>query len=77
MEKLITINNNLNSLDKLQEVLKKEAIYDCSKEYDIWEMRTDKNGQMAQCVLVKKSNMHAVKLFFINENTVKMSKSNK
>ena len=73
MEKLITINNNLNSLDKLQEVLKKEAIYDCSKEYDIWEMRTDKNGQMAQCVLVKKSNMHAVKLFFINENTVKMS----
>lgn len=73
MEKLITINNNLNSLDKLQEVLKKEAIYECSKEYDIWEMRTDKNGQMTQCVVVKKSNMHAVKLFFINENTVKMS----
>lgn len=73
MEKLITINNNLNSLDKLQEVLKKEVIYECSKEYDIWEMRTDKNGQMAQCVVVKKSNMHAVKLFLINENTVKMS----
>lgn len=73
MENLITINNNLNSLDKLHEVLKKETIYECSKEYDIWEMRTDKNGQMAQCVVVKKSNMHAIKLFFINENTVKMS----
>lgn len=73
MEKLITINNDLNSLDKLQEVLKKESIYECSKEYDIWEMRTDKNGQMAQCIVVKKSNMHAVKLFFINENTVKVS----
>lgn len=73
MENLITINNNLNSLDKLQEVLKKESSYECSKEYDIWEMRTDKNGQMAQCIVVKKSNMHAVKLFCINENTVKMS----
>jgi hypothetical protein len=30
MEKLITIKNNLNSLDKLQEVLKKESIYECS-----------------------------------------------
>lgn len=73
MENLITVNNNFNSLDKLKEVLKKESIYECSKEYDIWEMRTDKNGQMAQCIVVKKSNMHAVKLFFVNENTVKMS----
>ena len=73
MENLITIKGNLNSLDKLQEVLKIESIFKCSKEYDIWEMRTNKNGQMEQCLVVKKSNMHAVKLFFINENTVKIS----
>ena len=73
MENLITIKGNLNSLDKLQEVLKIESIFKCSKEYDIWEMRTDKNGQMEKCLVVKKSNMHAVKLFFINENTVKIS----
>ena len=73
MEIKVAIKNNFNSLDKLQEVLKKESIYECSKEYDIWEMRTDKNGQMEQCLVVKKSSMHAVKLFFIDENMVKMS----
>jgi hypothetical protein len=73
MEKLITINSNHNSLDKLAALLSKELIYDCSKEYDIWEMRTDANGQMEQCLIVKKSNMHAVKLFFVNENTIKVS----
>ena len=73
MENLIRVNNNHNSLDKLAALLSKELIYDCSKEYDIWEMRTDANGQMEQCLVVKKSNMHAVKLFFVNENTIKVS----
>jgi hypothetical protein len=73
MEKLITINSNHNSLDKLAALLSKELIYDCSKEYDIWEIRTDANGQMEQCLVVKKSSMHAVKLFFVNENTIKVS----
>lgn len=53
--------------------IKNEAVYKYSKEYDIWEMRTDTNGQMGQCVVVKKSNMHAIKLNFINENSVKIS----
>lgn len=71
MENLITIKNQYNSLDELQNVLKRSANYSCTKEYDIWEHRIDKNGQMAQCLVLKKSNMHAVKLFFINENTLK------
>ena len=50
---------------------KRNTNYSCTKEYDIWEHRIDKNGQMAQCLVLKKSNMHAVKLFFINENTLK------
>jgi hypothetical protein len=28
---------------------------------------------MEQCLVVKKSSMHAVKLFFVNENTIKVS----
>jgi hypothetical protein len=73
MDTPITVNKNHNSLDKLLSLLKNETAYKCSKEYDIGEMLTDTNGQMEQCVVVKKSNMHAVKLYFINENTVKIS----
>ena len=71
MENLITINNNYTSLDQLHNVLKENTNYTCTKEYDIWEQRVDTNGQMAQCLVVKKNNMHAVKLFFINQNTMK------
>lgn len=71
MENLITIKNQYNSLDELQNALKRNANYSCTKEYDIWEQRLDNNGQMAQCLVLKKNNMHAVKLFFINENTLK------
>ncbi|MCB0486674.1 MAG: hypothetical protein KDC47_10800 [Flavobacteriaceae bacterium] len=71
MENLITIKNQYNSLDELQNALKNNANFSCTKEYDIWEQRIDNNGQLAQCLVLKKSNMHAVKLFFINENTLK------
>ncbi|MBC8882903.1 hypothetical protein H9X57_04495 [Flavobacterium piscinae] len=71
MENLITIKNQYNSLDELQYALINNSNYSCTKEYDIWEHRVDNNGQMAQCLVLKKSNMHAVKLFFINENTLK------
>jgi len=73
MENLITIKNEYNSLDKLYEFLKKDSNYECSKDYDIWEHRTDANGQMEECVVVKKSGMHAIKVFFVNENTVKIN----
>ncbi|WP_421150571.1 hypothetical protein [Seonamhaeicola sp. NFXS20] len=73
MENLIQIKQPYNSLDELYEVLKKESGFECSKEYDVWEQRTDTSGQMAQCIVLKKSGMHAVKLLFVNENTVKVN----
>jgi len=73
MENLITIKNEYNSLDKLYGFLKKDSNYEYSKDYDIWEHRIDANGQMEQCLVVKKSSMHAIKVFFVNENTVKIN----
>ena len=73
MENLIEIKNEYNSLDTLHDFLKNKSSFECSKNYDIWEQRTDANGQMAQCIVIKKSAMHAVKLFFVNENTVKIN----
>ncbi|WP_442266742.1 hypothetical protein ACSIGC_03320 [Tenacibaculum sp. ZS6-P6] len=73
MEKLITINNQHNSLDTLFESLKTISDFDCSKEYDRWEMRTETNGEMAKCIVLKKSNMHAIKIYFISDNTLKIN----
>lgn len=73
MENLIEIKNDYNTLDKLYNLLKKDSNFECSKEYDSWEVRTDANGQMAQCIVLKKSGMHAIKVFFVNENTVKIN----
>ena len=73
MENLIEIKNEYNSLDKLYEYLKKDSNYECSKTYDHWEVRTDSNGKMEQCIVIKKSGMQAVKVFFANENTVKVN----
>lgn len=73
MENIITIKNQYNSLEILHNFLKTASSFECSKDYDIWEHRTDANGQMAQCIVLKKSNMHALKVFFVNENTVKVN----
>lgn len=73
MENLIKIKSDYNSLDKLHNFLKNESSYECSKTYDSWEMRTDSNGQMEQCLVLKKSGMHAVKMYFTNEDTVKVN----
>ena len=73
MENLIEIKNEYHSLDTLYTFLKKLPSYECSKEYDIWEHRTDANGQLEQCIVFKKSSMHAIKIFFVNENTVKIN----
>lgn len=73
MEKTITIKNEYNSLDTLHQFLKTASSFECSKTYDIWEQRTDANGQMEQCIVLKKSSMHAIKVFFVNENTVKIN----
>ncbi|MEZ5009574.1 MAG: hypothetical protein R2753_15620 [Chitinophagales bacterium] len=73
MEKLIEIKNEYNSLNKLNEFLQSKTAYECSKEYDIWEQRTNSSGQMEQCIVIKKSGMHAVKVFFTSDNTAKIS----
>lgn len=73
MEKLVSVKPDYASLDKLYEFLKKESSFECSQEYDIWEHRVDTNGQLSKCIIIKRSSMHAVKLYFANENTVKVS----
>ena len=73
MEKIIKINSAYHSLKTLCEALKTNGAYESSIAYDIWEVRTDSNGQMAQCVLLKKSGMHAVKLYLTVESDLKIS----
>lgn len=72
MKKIIKVKNEYNSLDTLHSYLKKVPAFECSKEYDSWDVRTDANGQMEQCVVIKKSSMHGMKVHFENENTLKM-----
>ena len=73
MEKQITIKNDYNTLSEILTYLKKEKQFECSQVYDIWDMRTDSNGQMEQCILLKKSAMHGMKLYFTKANTLKLS----
>ncbi|MBG6130352.1 hypothetical protein IWQ47_001565 [Aquimarina sp. EL_43] len=73
MEKIITVQKQYNSLDTLYDFLKTTSSFECYKNYDNWEVRTDANGQMAQCIVLKKSAMHAVKLYFAEENTIKIN----
>ena len=73
MENLISINDKYNSLDKLKDFLQSTSDYECVKDYDTWEHRVDDKGHMEQCLILKKSNMHAVKLFFVNDNVVKVN----
>jgi hypothetical protein len=73
MENQIKINSKYNSLEKLLDLLKKETNFNCSKEYDIWEIRTTVKDQMEECIVVKKSKMHAIKIFFIDDCSVKLT----
>ncbi|GAB5417291.1 MAG: hypothetical protein Crog4KO_28730 [Crocinitomicaceae bacterium] len=73
MEKTLHLKPELNSLESLLKVLKGNSSYTSSIEYDVWEMRTGSDGDMEQCVLVKKSSMHGVKAYFTAPNTIKIS----
>lgn len=73
MEKLIAVKNEYSSLDDIISFVKKESSFECSKEYDQWDVRTDANGQMEQCVLVKKSGMHGVMVYFTEGSTINIS----
>ena len=73
MEKRITLKNEFNSLDKVFDFAKKESAFECSKAYDIWDVRTDPNGEMEECIVIKKSAMHGMKVFLAGENELKAS----
>lgn len=73
MEKQITVKKEINSLDSLLNQLKTDATFQSSKEYDIWDSRTDSNGQMEQCIVVKKGAMHGMKIYFSKENAITMT----
>lgn len=73
MENLIEVRNEFNSLNALQTYLNMSSEFGCSKEYDIWDHRVDSKGQMEQCLVLKKSGMHAVKMYFVKDNTLKVN----
>jgi len=73
MEKQITVKDEYNTLDNLLNFLKSESSFECSKDYDSWDVRTDSNGHMKKCVIVKKSGMHGIKVYFSKENVLKMN----
>ncbi len=73
MKAIMNINTSYNSLDAICKRLQQNTDYACTKEYDIWEQRTDVNGQMEQCVVLKKSGMHGVKVYLTGENNAKVS----
>lgn len=73
MEKQIRIKSEYNSLEKVSDFFKKESPYEASIDYDIWDVRTDANGQMENCVVVKKSAMHGLKLYFTKENVLQVN----
>ncbi|MFT5617007.1 MAG: hypothetical protein ACI85I_000223 [Arenicella sp.] len=73
MEKQITVKNEYNNLDSVLNFLKTESTFECSKDYDSWDVRTDANGQMEQCIVIKKSGMHGMKVYFSGENSLQMS----
>jgi hypothetical protein len=73
MENQITVKNEFNSLDKILDFAKNESPYNCSKDYDIWDVRTDSNGQMEECVMIRKSSMHGIKIYFLEENILNVT----
>jgi hypothetical protein len=73
MEKQIKIRKEFNSLESLLKFLEVESDHQCSIDYDSWDMRTDSNGQMAKCILIKKNGMHGMKLYLTQSNILKMT----
>ncbi len=73
MEKTFKLKPEFSTLESLLVAVKQEPNYTSSIEYDVWEMRTGDDGNMEQCVLVKKSSMHGVKAYFTQANTIKIT----
>lgn len=73
MEQIISVKSEYASLEKIEAFLKKETSFEVKQEYDSWEMRTDSNGQMEKCVVIKKGSMHGAKIHFTKDNAMKVS----
>ncbi len=73
MEEIIKIKSEYKSLEEINNFLKKETSYETSVDYDVWDVRTDANGQMEKCVVIKKSSMHGMKGYFSKENELIMT----
>lgn len=73
MEKYLKIKEEYNSLKKVEEFIKKESPYECSLKYDAWDVRKDANGNVEKCLVVRKSSIHGVKMYFSEDNTLKMT----
>ncbi len=71
MEKIIKVQEQYNSLDKVEDFLKKNSSFEISQDYDRWEIRADENKQMEKCVVVQKSKLYGLKLYFSSENMLK------
>ncbi|SNR16268.1 hypothetical protein [Tenacibaculum jejuense] len=73
MKKIITIKQEYNSLEKLQSYINEESNYSSNIQYDKWEIRKDNNGNMQKCIMLKKSAMHGLKVYFLDDKTIELS----
>lgn len=73
MKKIIKVKQDYSSLIDLHIFLTKASSLDCYIDYDNWDFRIDNKGKMEQCIVLKKNAMHAIKIYFTDENTVKLS----
>ncbi|MGJ8685493.1 MAG: hypothetical protein ACSHWW_12760 [Nonlabens sp.] len=72
MESIISIKKEINSLESLHTFIDKQTPYECIIDYDIWDVRSNAQNQMEKCMIIKKNSMNAVKLYFLNDNKVKL-----
>lgn len=73
MTSQLKLGANFDSLNKVFDEIKRISPYEASMVYDIWDMRTDSKGQMEKCVLLKKNNMHGVKLHLEDPQTLRLT----
>lgn len=71
MQELIRLKPEFTSLKQIEDFVNNETKYTATQEYDAWDVRTDENGQMDKCVIIKKNSMNGVKVYFSDKNTLK------
>lgn len=73
MEKEVRLKSDYNKLEQLKEHLNSYSSFDTTIDYDHWDLRTNAQGEMERCIVIKKSNMHGAKAYFSAENTLKVT----